>query len=55
MTRILSFDPEGSGICYGARVLHWSRADRQSHEAMGFLHKRWGKATNQRAALVATL
>jgi uncharacterized protein YndB with AHSA1/START domain len=54
MTLILTFDPEGRGTRYTARVLHWSEADRKEHEAMGF-HEGWGAATDQLAALVARL
>jgi uncharacterized protein YndB with AHSA1/START domain len=35
-------------------VLHWSEADRQAHEDMGF-HQGWGLATDQLTDLVATL
>ena len=54
MTLILTFDPEGRGTRYTARVLHWSEADRKEHEAMGF-HEGWGAATDQLEALVARL
>lgn len=54
MTMVLSFEPEGRGTRYTARVLHWSEADRKEHEAMGF-HEGWGAATDQLEALVAKL
>jgi uncharacterized protein YndB with AHSA1/START domain len=54
MTGILTFEDEGGGTRYTARVRHWSVADREAHEKMGF-HEGWGKATDQLAALVATL
>lgn len=54
MTVILSFESVGDKTLYTARVRHWSVADRQAHEKMGF-HEGWGKATDQLAELVATL
>lgn len=54
MTGILSFEKLGEKTRYTARVRHWTVADREAHEKMGF-HEGWGKATDQLAALVATL
>lgn len=54
MTAILSFESLGDKTRYTARVRHWTVADREAHEQMGF-HEGWGKATDQLAALVATL
>ena len=58
MTVILTFEDEGgkdSGKTrYTARVRHWTVADREAHENMGF-HKGWGICTDQLEALVATL
>ena len=54
MTATIEFLPEGAGTLYRARVTHWSEADRESHETMGF-HEGWGRATDQLVALVATL
>jgi uncharacterized protein YndB with AHSA1/START domain len=54
MTMVLSFEPEGAGTRYTALVRHWSVADREAHERMGF-HEGWGKCTDQLAALAATL
>jgi uncharacterized protein YndB with AHSA1/START domain len=54
MTVVLTFADEDGKTRYTARVRHWSEADRQAHEAMGF-HEGWGKATDQLAALVASL
>ena len=39
---------------YTAHVQHWSAADREAHENMGF-HPGWGQCADQLAALVATL
>ncbi len=55
MTLILSFEPEdGKTPPYTARVRHWTAADREAHEKMGF-HEGWGQCADQLAALVAKL
>lgn len=54
MTGIITFENEGGKTRYTARVLHWSAADRKTHEEMGF-HEGWGKATDQLAELLASL
>jgi uncharacterized protein YndB with AHSA1/START domain len=55
MTVILTFEDVGGGKTrYTARVRHWTVADRETHEKMGF-HKGWGLCTDQLAALVAKL
>jgi len=54
MTVILTFEDEGGKTRYTARVLHWTVADRETHEKMGF-HQGWGQCADQLAALVATL
>ena len=54
MTGIITFDPEAGQTRYTARVLHWTEADREAHEKMGF-HQGWGQCTDQLAALVAGL
>ena len=54
MTATVSFADENGATRYTARVTHWSAADREAHEKMGF-HEGWGKATDQLAALAATL
>ncbi|MDB5966328.1 MAG: hypothetical protein JWQ72_2828 [Polaromonas sp.] len=50
MTGILTFEdeagPNGPATRYTARVMHWTAADREAHEKMGF-HEGWGKATEQ--------
>jgi uncharacterized protein YndB with AHSA1/START domain len=53
MTLILTFEDEGGKTRYTARVLHWTVADREAHEKMGF-HEGWGKAADQLTALVTT-
>lgn len=54
MTVILTFEDAGGKTKYTARVRHWSVADRETHEKMGF-HPGWDQATDQLAALVATM
>ncbi|RXK52888.1 polyketide cyclase [Oleiharenicola lentus] len=50
-TIILTFADAGPGQTrYTARVRHWSAADREAHEKMGF-HEGWGVATHQLEAL----
>ncbi|SNS95445.1 Uncharacterized conserved protein YndB, AHSA1/START domain [Noviherbaspirillum humi] len=51
MTVIVSFEPEGDKTRYTARVRHWSAADREAHEKMGF-HQGWGQCADQLTALV---
>ncbi len=54
MTVILTFAEEGGKTRYTARVRHWTVADREAHEKMGF-HEGWGRCTDQLAALVAKI
>jgi len=54
MTVILTFEDQGGKTRYTALVRHWTVADREAHEQMGF-HKGWGQCTDQLAALVARL
>jgi uncharacterized protein YndB with AHSA1/START domain len=51
ITICLTFEDEDGGTRYTARVLHWTVADREAHEKMGF-HEGWGIATDQLTALV---
>ena len=54
MTLILTFEDEGGKTRYTARVRHWSVADREAHEKMGF-HEGWGLCTDQLEALAAKI
>jgi uncharacterized protein YndB with AHSA1/START domain len=55
MTLDLTFEDRGDGSTrYTAVARHWTAEDRATHEAMGF-HAGWGIATDQLAALAATL
>ncbi|MBI2716964.1 MAG: SRPBCC family protein [Rhizobiales bacterium] len=58
MTLILTFEDEGgpgSGKTqYTARVRHWTVADREAHEKMGF-HGGWSLCTDQLEALVTKI
>jgi len=53
-TGILTFEDEGGQTRYIARARHWTAEDCAAHEKMGF-HEGWGIATDQLAALAATL
>lgn len=53
-TGVLTFEDEGGKTRYTARARHWSAEDAKAHEALGF-HVGWGIATDQLAALAATL
>jgi len=52
MTAIVTFENEGGKTKYTARVRHWSVADREAHEKMGF-HTGWGQCADQLARLVS--
>ena len=54
MTVILTFENQGGKTKYTAFVRHWTIADREMHEKMGF-YKGWGQCTDQLAALAARL
>jgi uncharacterized protein YndB with AHSA1/START domain len=55
MTGVITFEDLGNGrTAYIATAKHWTAADRDEHEKMGF-HEGWGKATDQLAELAATL
>jgi uncharacterized protein YndB with AHSA1/START domain len=54
MTVVLTFEDLGGKTKYTARVLHWTVADRQMHEKMGF-HEGWGRCADQLAALAASI
>jgi uncharacterized protein YndB with AHSA1/START domain len=52
MTMILTFDEAAGGKTkYTAHIKHWSVADREAHEKMGF-HQGWAICTEQLAELV---
>jgi uncharacterized protein YndB with AHSA1/START domain len=51
LTAIITFEAEGSGTRYAARVLHRNAADSRRHEEMGF-HEGWGSTIDQLAAFV---
>jgi len=55
MTAIIAFeDEEGGRTRYTARARHWSAADKETHEKMGF-HEGWGQCARQLEALARTL
>jgi uncharacterized protein YndB with AHSA1/START domain len=53
MTAIITLEKVPEGTRYTARALHWTAADREAHEKMGF-HDGWGKCTDQLAALLTS-
>jgi len=54
MTVIVTFENEAGKTRYTARVRHWTVADRETHEKMGF-HQGWGQCADQLAAVVEKL
>lgn len=55
MTAIVTFEDLGGGKTrYTAIARHWSEADREAHEKMGF-HQGWGQCADQLAELAARL
>ena len=55
MVGIITFEDLGDGTTrYTAVARHWTNEDRSTHEQMGF-YEGWGIATDQLAALAATL
>ncbi|MFN8392162.1 MAG: SRPBCC family protein [Bdellovibrionota bacterium] len=54
MTVVVTFDDLGGKTKYTARVRHWSVADREAHEKMGF-HEGWAVCAEQLASLVEAL
>lgn len=53
-TGIITFEDEGGKTRYTARALHWTVADREAHEKMGF-HEGWGLCADQLAELAARI
>ena len=51
MTVIVTFENGGGKTKYTACVRHWTVADRETHEKMGF-HQGWSQCADQLAALV---
>jgi uncharacterized protein YndB with AHSA1/START domain len=54
MTVTLTFEDEDGKTRYTVRVHHWSVADRETHEKMGF-HHGWGLCADQLTALAEQL
>jgi uncharacterized protein YndB with AHSA1/START domain len=50
MVAVVTFEAEGTGTRYTARVRHWKEASLKQHEQMGF-HEGWGIVAGQLAAL----
>ena len=53
-TAILTFEDVGGKTKYTAYARHWTAADREAHEKMGF-HEGWGQCADQLATVAATL
>ena len=51
MTVMPTFENLGGKARYTARVLHWTVADWERHEQMGF-HEGWGQCADQLADLL---
>lgn len=54
LTAIITFEAEGSGTRYMARVLHKNATDSQKHDEMGF-QEGWGAAIDQLRVLAERL
>lgn len=55
MTAIVTFEDLGAGKTkYTARARHWTAADKEAHEKMGF-HQGWGACADQLAELAARI
>jgi uncharacterized protein YndB with AHSA1/START domain len=54
MVWIVTFADEGGQTRYKMTARHWSVADKEAHEAMGF-QQGWGPATDQLTALAQTI
>lgn len=50
-TAVLTFENQGGKTKYTARALHWTKADRDQHEQMGF-EPGWGQCTEQMEELL---
>jgi uncharacterized protein YndB with AHSA1/START domain len=54
MVVILTFEDEGGKTKYTAIARHWTAADREAHEKMGF-HEGWGQCASQLEELAKSL
>src|SRR5580700_9570879 len=54
MTVVLTFEDEDGKTRYTARVRHWTVADREAHEKMGF-HQGWGICADQLTSLATKI
>ena len=55
MTCVTTFEPHGKdATLYVARALHWSAADRDAHEKMGF-HDGWAQMADRFKTLVESI
>jgi uncharacterized protein YndB with AHSA1/START domain len=54
MTAVVTFEEHGGKTKYTAKALHWSVADREAHEQIGF-HQGWGESADRFEAVIARL
>ncbi len=54
VTASITFEEQEGATLYTARVMHWTAADRDAHEAMGF-QDGWGRCADQLAAVARAL
>ncbi|HEY1881190.1 MAG TPA: SRPBCC domain-containing protein, partial [Caulobacteraceae bacterium] len=54
MTVIVTLEPLDAWTLYTANVLHWTVADRERHEQMGF-HDGWGRCADQLGVVAQSL
>lgn len=54
MTVTISLEPDQAWTLYSARVAHWSVADRERHEQMGF-HDGWKRCADQLGVVAQSL
>jgi uncharacterized protein YndB with AHSA1/START domain len=54
VTVIVTFADEGGRTRYNARARHWTVADREAHEKMGF-HQGWSQCADQLAAVAKAI
>lgn len=51
MTARITLEEAPGGTLYTASAMHWSAAERDSHEQMGF-HQGWGESLDRLALLL---
>jgi uncharacterized protein YndB with AHSA1/START domain len=54
MTAVITFEEQGGRTKVTSQARHWTEADREAHEKIGF-HKGWGESADRLAAHLTTL